>query len=149
MKNKYSFINHQDQIDKLLEPKKPQFQNIDRVHSQQCTPTNQITFNKLQQYFKQMRKLKVKINSMETRKEELCLKEKVKCDKLKDQFEEIVQHLQEKQHSQNLIQGKYRNVKEQQMMEKALKFIPKSISCLLYTSPSPRDRQKSRMPSSA
>ena len=26
---------------------------------------------------------------------------------------------------------------------------PKSISCLLYTSPSPRDRQKSRMPSSA
>ena len=25
----------------------------------------------------------------------------------------------------------------------------KSISCLLYTSPSPRDRQKSRMPSSA
>ena len=24
-----------------------------------------------------------------------------------------------------------------------------SISCLLYTSPSPRDRQKSRMPSSA
>ena len=25
----------------------------------------------------------------------------------------------------------------------------KSVSCLLYTSPSPRDRQKSRMPSSA
>ena len=25
----------------------------------------------------------------------------------------------------------------------------KSITCLLYTSPSPRDRQKSRMPSSA
>ena len=30
-------------------------------------------------------------------------------------------------------------------MEKA----PKPIACLLYTSPSPRDRQKSRMPSSA
>ena len=27
--------------------------------------------------------------------------------------------------------------------------LPPSISCLLYTSPSPRDRQKSRMPSSA
>ena len=26
---------------------------------------------------------------------------------------------------------------------------PQSIPCLLYTSPSPRDRQKSRMPSSA
>ena len=25
----------------------------------------------------------------------------------------------------------------------------KAVSCLLYTSPSPRDRQKSRMPSSA
>ena len=28
-------------------------------------------------------------------------------------------------------------------------FIIKTINCLLYTSPSPRDRQKSRMPSSA
>ena len=28
-------------------------------------------------------------------------------------------------------------------------YIHKSGSCLLYTSPSPRDRQKSRMPSSA
>ena len=28
-------------------------------------------------------------------------------------------------------------------------FIPPFIACLLYTSPSPRDRQKSRMPSSA
>ncbi|CZS11784.1 D-ornithine 4,5-aminomutase subunit beta [Clostridioides difficile] len=26
---------------------------------------------------------------------------------------------------------------------------PKVLTCLLYTSPSPRDRQKSRMPSSA
>ena len=26
---------------------------------------------------------------------------------------------------------------------------PKCVPCLLYTSPSPRDRQKSRMPSSA
>ena len=29
------------------------------------------------------------------------------------------------------------------------KVLPGSASCLLYTSPSPRDRQKSRMPSSA
>ena len=29
------------------------------------------------------------------------------------------------------------------------KMIGQSIGCLLYTSPSPRDRQKSRMPSSA
>ena len=31
------------------------------------------------------------------------------------------------------------------------KYVPKGLSkdCLLYTSPSPRDRQKSRMPSSA
>ena len=28
-------------------------------------------------------------------------------------------------------------------------FYPGVITCLLYTSPSPRDRQKSRMPSSA
>ena len=30
-----------------------------------------------------------------------------------------------------------------------LNYIPEGIICLLYTSPSPRDRQKSRMPSSA
>ena len=30
-----------------------------------------------------------------------------------------------------------------------LRLISKSAFCLLYTSPSPRDRQKSRMPSSA
>ena len=28
-------------------------------------------------------------------------------------------------------------------------YVSKSLHCLLYTSPSPRDRQKSRMPSSA
>ena len=33
--------------------------------------------------------------------------------------------------------------------EKGLAYIYGSFSCLLYTSPSPRDRQKSRMPSSA
>jgi len=35
------------------------------------------------------------------------------------------------------------------VIKKAEQFIDKSRSCLLYTSPSPRDRQKSRMPSSA
>ena len=40
-----------------------------------------------------------------------------------------------------------------QINEQTLSFIPKLLAmvvvCLLYTSPSPRDRQKSRMPSSA
>ena len=31
----------------------------------------------------------------------------------------------------------------------SIAYIEKSEACLLYTSPSPRDRQKSRMPSSA
>ena len=34
-------------------------------------------------------------------------------------------------------------------LEERLKDKPQLITCLLYTSPSPRDRQKSRMPSSA
>ena len=33
--------------------------------------------------------------------------------------------------------------------ERAAAFIAEYVTCLLYTSPSPRDRQKSRMPSSA
>ena len=36
-----------------------------------------------------------------------------------------------------------------QMLFLAAEDPEKDISCLLYTSPSPRDRQKSRMPSSA
>ena len=32
---------------------------------------------------------------------------------------------------------------------KKIAFMPRHGNCLLYTSPSPRDRQKSRMPSSA
>ena len=36
-----------------------------------------------------------------------------------------------------------------QTLADALKYIFKEIICLLYTSPSPRDREKSRMPSSA
>ena len=34
-------------------------------------------------------------------------------------------------------------------IDKAKNYVTESIDCLLYTSPSPRDRQKSRMPSSA
>ena len=35
------------------------------------------------------------------------------------------------------------------MPQKVSEILDNMISCLLYTSPSPRDRQKSRMPSSA
>ena len=38
-------------------------------------------------------------------------------------------------------------IKEVELKEEDVFFTPKA--CLLYTSPSPRDRQKSRMPSSA
>ena len=34
-------------------------------------------------------------------------------------------------------------------VKKTLNAVDTQITCLLYTSPSPRDRQKSRMPSSA
>ena len=36
-----------------------------------------------------------------------------------------------------------------QLNEKTKEFTPQDKSCLLYTSPSPRDRTRSRMPSSA
>ena len=38
----------------------------------------------------------------------------------------------------------------EKIVNEVTKYIPgKNLGCLLYTSPSPRDRQKSRMPSSA
>ena len=36
-----------------------------------------------------------------------------------------------------------------QIWRQAAENVAESLTCLLYTSPSPRDRQKSRMPSSA
>ena len=41
-----------------------------------------------------------------------------------------------------------RGIELTEVLEKEL-FCRTGLSCLLYTSPSPRDRQKSRMPSSA
>ena len=41
------------------------------------------------------------------------------------------------------------NVLSFEALETLEKLIDQVINCLLYTSPSPRDRQKSRMPSSA
>ena len=49
-----------------------------------------------------------------------------------------------KQHSHQFTQGAGDRAYLQQVVENALQ-----QTCLLYTSPSPRDRQKSRMPSSA
>ena len=42
----------------------------------------------------------------------------------------------------------YFNMVKLALLEKGLEFKVNTV-CLLYTSPSPRDRQKSRMPSSA
>ena len=49
---------------------------------------------------------------------------------------------------------KFKNPEDKSWFRKSLKnfckiFINRDTGCLLYTSPSPRDRQKSRMPSSA
>ena len=44
---------------------------------------------------------------------------------------------------------KVRQVGQRKARKEATSFSPHFVSCLLYTSPSPRDRQKSRMPSSA
>ena len=43
----------------------------------------------------------------------------------------------------------FREKKDKELVDRVVTLIDKVISCLLYTSPSPRDRQKSRMPSSA
>ena len=48
----------------------------------------------------------------------------------------------------SLNQGVGQATQDKKLVEHALKEMT-MIACLLYTSPSPRDRQKSRMPSSA
>ena len=65
---------------------------------------------------------------------------------LSKRIDEITEHLQtnKKDHHNRrgllLMVGKRRRI---------LQYLAKTDICLLYTSPSPRDRQKSRMPSSA
>ena len=44
---------------------------------------------------------------------------------------------------------KNQNIYIEKKISQYKKFLKSSKNCLLYTSPSPRDRQKSRMPSSA
>ena len=41
------------------------------------------------------------------------------------------------------------NIRKNTREIREVELIPQYLTCLLYTSPSPRDRQKSRMPSSA
>ena len=48
------------------------------------------------------------------------------------------------ENNDRIIQTDLRNEMSRSYLEYAM-----SVICLLYTSPSPRDRQKSRMPSSA
>ena len=50
--------------------------------------------------------------------------------------------LKDMRHKVTKMYDKYKNDRKNEDLEKL-------YSCLLYTSPSPRDRQKSRMPSSA
>ena len=50
--------------------------------------------------------------------------------------------LKDMRHKVTKTYDKYKNDRKNESIEKL-------YSCLLYTSPSPRDRQKSRMPSSA
>ena len=49
---------------------------------------------------------------------------------------------------QKILKDEYHNIGES-MMSGTVDNMEKYKYCLLYTSPSPRDRQKSRMPSSA
>ena len=59
----------------------------------------------------------------------------------------IERHIEETQYTQNdLLVIQYSSTK---YSEKAVADFEKLITCLLYTSPSPRDQRGSRMPSSA
>ena len=72
-------------------------------------------------------------------------------------FERLIHHLRERKDVQNIdlmnLAGFCRNCLSKWYREEAEKkginISDPDASCLLYTSPSPRDRQKSRMPSSA
>ena len=69
------------------------------------------------------------------------IKEEADKAKIADKFEEIIVPTHD-----------VTEVKRGKRIQRKKKYFPGYVlikSCLLYTSPSPRDRQKSRMPSSA
>ena len=52
-------------------------------------------------------------------------------------------------HNYRDSKNKAREYQRKQKYEAIINMVIRWLDCLLYTSPSPRDRQKSRMPSSA
>ena len=62
-------------------------------------------------------------------------------DKLKQELEHLDKSLQDPEN--------WKNHSKLNALNKEKTTLEQKLDCLLYTSPSPRDRQKSRMPSSA
>ena len=74
------------------------------------------------------------------------LKEQLKSLSAQDRKELLKQLQQEEKENKRNRRDAYEGLRAQFMLEVKNRLFP---VCLLYTSPSPRDRQKSRMPSSA
>ena len=90
---------------------------------------------------------------------DVCNDETVSFEIIKSFWEDfsVVQRLYTFYHEAGHARYKYRHPYERSEVTSApdnypimwLSMVPENSTCLLYTSPSPRDRQKSRMPSSA
>ena len=74
-----------------------------------------------------------------TEKETKCCCCNRKKERSEKEYKDLINRL-------SRIEGQIRGIKR--MLDEDC-YCPDIITCLLYTSPSPRDRQKSRMPSSA
>ena len=68
---------------------------------------------------------------------------------LTDIADRLIQKLENKKNLEESIEDYQYLMKLNYIIEKKFQKDSKNISCLLYTSPSPRDQRGSRMPSSA
>ena len=86
----------------------------------------------------------------------LLIRQEFRMDILEEKIDDIIQVKEHIKYTQNDIECLTRNIYYEAGVESRVgKYavahvtINRLKTCLLYTSPSPRDRQKSRMPSSA
>ena len=117
--------NKQFKIDNSLIP--------DEGRDLQCGSCNHIWF------------YKVKENNDGT----LELKQEIISDEIKQKTENKEDKIEEKQQPNEIIKTEINNKKKEKNLDKQKNTITLNKTCLLYTSPSPRDRSLSRMPSSA
>eukprot|EP00828_Plagiopyla_frontata_P038728 TRINITY_DN50839_c0_g1_i1.p2 TRINITY_DN50839_c0_g1~~TRINITY_DN50839_c0_g1_i1.p2 ORF type:complete len:143 (+),score=30.61 TRINITY_DN50839_c0_g1_i1:179-607(+) len=141
-------------LDKNLEESEEQYQIILRNHLIHLSHLRNLQNNRIMGLSEEFENdVKILSNEFYQERSDLFRSYKAKEKELEDLIQTVKDEDRKKildaesEHQQNREETRNRNMEDTNHMKMLLE--AKQTTCLLYTSPSPRDRQKSRMPSSA